>query len=152
MYKLLTLIAAALISISAVADQHGAVEAEVRNAVKTFNGDYGSNKVEAYFSHFADDVDLYWFGARQEKSAYHDEWTELVEAGGAVEKNALSDIQVRVLPGGNAAVATYFIDYRLREPDGNVSESKAFETDVWQKIDGAWKVVSVHYTEISADE
>ena len=28
---------------------------------------------------------------------------------------------------------------------------KAFETDVWQKIDGAWKVASLHYTEIAPE-
>lgn len=151
MNKILTILVAALISFSAVADQHSAAEAEVRDAVKAFNSAYGSNKVEDYFGHFVDDASLYWYGARQEVSAYHEQWTELVSTGGAVERNDISDIQVRVIPGGNAAVATYFIDYRLREPDGNVSESRGFETDVWQKIDGAWKVVSVHYTEISPE-
>ena len=55
------------------------------------------------------------------------------------------------MPGGDVAVASYFIDYRLRTPDGEVTELKAFESDVWQKIDGAWKVVSLHYTEILPD-
>lgn len=151
MNKILACLVAVLLSFSAVADQHSAVEAEVRDAVKSYNGAYGGNKVEAYFSHFADDADLYWYGARQQLSAYHEEWSALVEGGGGVEKNELSDIQVRVLPGGNAAVATYFIDYRLRAPDGEVTETQAFETDVWQKIDGAWKVVSAHYTEIAPE-
>ena len=72
----------------------------------------------------------------------------MVGAGGAVEKNELSDIQVKVMPGGDVATASYFIEYRLRSPDREVSETKAFESDVWQKIDGAWKVVSLHYTAI----
>lgn len=152
MTKIMTCVAAVLISFSAVADQHSAVEAEVRAAVKAFNGTYASNDVDGYFSHYADDAMLYFYGARQMVSAYHEEWAAMVDAGGAVEKNELSDIQVRVLPGGNAAVASYFIDYRLRTPDGKVSGAKAFETDVWQKIDGAWKVVSLHYTEITPQE
>jgi ketosteroid isomerase-like protein len=148
MNKILTCLVAALISFSAMADQHSSPDAAVRNAVKAFNGAYAVNNVEDYFNHYTDDALLYWSGARQKVSAYHEEWTELVDAGGAVEKNELSDIQVKVMPSGNVAVASYFIDYRLREPDGEVIATEAFETDVWQKIDGAWKVVSLHYTEI----
>lgn len=152
MNKFLTCLAAVLISFSALAEQHSATEAEVRDAVKAFNGAYASNDVEGYFNHYADDAMLYFFGARQDVSVYHEEWAAMVDAGGAVEKNELSDIRVQVLPGGNAAVASYFIDYRLRTPDGEVSGAKAFESDVWQKIDGAWKVVSLHYTEIPPEE
>ena len=60
----------------------------------------------------------------------------------------MSDLQVQVLPGGEAAVATYFVDNEPVSPDGSVAAARAFETDVWQKIDGEWKIVSLHYTEI----
>lgn len=152
MNKIMTCLVAVVISFSAMAEQHGMAEAEVRAAVKAFNGAYASNQVEDYFSYYADDAMLYFYGARQKVSAYHEEWAEMVDAGGAVEKNELSDIQVRMLPGGVAAVASYFIDYRLRTPDGAVSEAKAFESDVWQEIDGDWKIVALHYTEISPEE
>jgi len=36
--------------------------------------------------------------------------------------------------------------------DHDVSTVRAFETDVWQKIDAEWKVVSLHYSEIPPDE
>lgn len=152
MNKILIFISAALLSFSAVADQHSAVEAEVREAVKAFNGAYAGNDVEGYFSHYADDAMVYFLGARQKVSAYHEEWAAMIDAGGAVEKNELSDIQVRVLPGGDAAIASYFIDYRLRTPDGEIAGSKAFESDVWQKIDGNWKIVALHYTEFAPQE
>ncbi len=151
MYKILTIFAAALISFSAVADQHSAVEAEVLDAVKAFNGAYASNDVEGYFSHFADDGDMFWEGARQTASGYHEEWAATIDAGGAVEKNEASDVQVRVLPGGNAAIVSFFIDYRMRTPDGEIVEEKAFESEVWQKIDGKWKVVGLHYTALPSE-
>lgn len=47
---------------------------------------------------------------------------------------------------GDAIV--YFVDYRLRTPDGNVSASKAYESEVWQNIDGSWRIVNLHYSEI----
>jgi len=144
MYKILTLFAAALISFSAVADEHSAVEAEVRDTVNAFNQAYADNDVEHYFSYFARDADMYWSGARQTVSGYQEEWVATIDAGGAVEKLGVSDLQVRMLPGGHAAIASFFIDYRMHTPDGEVVEEQAFETEVWQKIDGAWKLVGLH--------
>jgi len=146
MQKILTLIAAALISIPAAADQHGGAEAEVRDAVNAFNSTYASNDVKGYFNHFADDADMFWGGGRQSKSAYHEEWVATIKAGGAVEKSDVSELQVKVLPGGNSAHASYYIDYRFRNPDGDVVVEKAFESETWQKIDGQWKIVGLHYT------
>lgn len=148
MNKILSCLAIALIAFPAMADQHGAADAAVRSAIKAFNGAYADNDMKEYFSYYADDPTLYWQGARQDLSAYREEWTAMVDAGGGVEKSDLSDLQVRVLPGGDAAVATYVVDYRLRWADGEIYESALFEFDVWQKIDGEWKVVSLTFSEI----
>ena len=75
-----------------------------------------------------------------------------MEAGGGVEKNEMSDLQVQVMPCGDVAIATSFIDNRTRYADGSKSTDKAFETDVWQKIDGKWKIISLHYSVIAPDE
>jgi ketosteroid isomerase-like protein len=147
MHKILTCLVAVLISFSAMAEHHSLADAEVRDAVKAFNNAYASNSVEAYFSHYTTDATLYFFGARQKVSAYYEEWTEMVDAGGAVEKNELSDLRVQVMPSGDVAVATYFVDNRTRAPDGQTAAARAFETDVWQEIDDEWKVVSLHYSE-----
>ena len=58
----------------------------------------------------------------------------------------------QVMPGGDIAIATSYIDNRTRSPDGTKSTSRAFETDVWQKTDGKWKIISLHYSGISAQE
>ena len=94
MYKILTLFAAALISFSAVADQHSSLEAEVLDTVKVFNEAYADNDVERYFSYFAKDADMYWSGARQTVSGYHEEWAATIDAGGAVEKNGVSYLKI----------------------------------------------------------
>jgi ketosteroid isomerase-like protein len=70
----------------------------------------------------------------------------MIAAGGGVEKNDMSDLRVQILASGDVAVTTYFVDNRTRSADGEVESIRAFETDVWQKIDGAWKVVSLHYS------
>lgn len=152
MNKILACLVAALISFSAMAEHHSSADAEVRDAVKAFNSAYASNDVETYFSHYAADATVYFYGARQDLSAYHEEWAEMVDAGGGIEKNELSDLQVQVMPSGDVAVATYFVDYRLRMPNGEVSVAKAFESEVWQKIDGDWKIVNLHYSEIPDEQ
>ena len=66
--------------------------------------------------------------------------------------NEMSDLVVQMMPGDEVAIATFFIDNQTRSADGEVSTVRAFETDVWQEIDGKWKIVSLHYSEIAPDE
>jgi ketosteroid isomerase-like protein len=148
MKEILVCLVTTLIAFPAMAQQHSPAEVEVRTAIKAFNDAYASNEVDAYFNHYAADAMVYFYGARQDLLAYREEWAEMVEAGGSVEKNELSDLQVQVMPSGDVAVASYFVDYRLREPDGNVSVAKAFESEVWQKIGDDWQIVNLHYSEI----
>ena len=42
-------------------------------------------------------------------------------------------------------IATYAIDVLTRQADGKKTREKAWETDVWFKRDGKWKLVHVHY-------
>ena len=151
MKKLLTGLVAALISFSAFAEHHSSVEAEIREMAEAFGTAYATNDVEAYFGFYTDDAVLYFFGARQPVAEYREEWTAAIKAGGGVEKNEESDLQVQVMPGGDVAIATYFVDNRSRSPDGEVTSARAFETDVWQKIDGKWLIVNMHYSEIASE-
>ena len=73
-------------------------------------------------------------------------------AGGGVELNKLTDLQIDVVPSGDVAVVTSFIHNRRREPDGTRVTAKAFQTDVWRKTDGKWKIISLHYSKFSAQE
>ncbi len=149
---LLSVIVIVLTSPCALAGHPGSENADLHAAIEAFDRAYANNDVEQYFSFYADDATVYFGGARQDIAAYHEMWTALMDAGGGVELNEMSDLQVQVLPGGDVAVATSFIDNRTRSADGTTATSRAFETDVWQKIDGKWKIISLHYSEISAEE
>ena len=150
MKKLLTCLVAVLITTPVLAEHHSSTETEVHAAVESFNTAYASNDVEAYFNHYADGVMLYFYGARQDITAYHEEWSSMVKAGGAVEKNELSDVKVQVLQD-DVAVSSYFVENTTRTPEGETATVNAFEMDVWQKTDGEWKIVSLHYSEIPAE-
>ena len=116
------------------AGDESSVESEARAAAADFNDAYATNDVERYFSYYADDAVVYFFGKRQDIREYAKTWSKFMEAGGGVEKNELSEKIFQVLPGGKAAVA-------------EKSDARAYETEVWQKIDGEWKIVNLHYTE-----
>jgi ketosteroid isomerase-like protein len=156
MRKILSYFVIVLMSFSAMAEHHdiekGAENTDLHAAIKAFDNAYANNDVEHYFSFYADDATVYFGGARQDIAAYHKLWTALMAAGGGVELNEMSDLQVQVMPSGDVAISTSFIDNRTRSPDGTTSTSRAFETDVWQKINGKWKIISLHYSSISAKE
>lgn len=152
MRKILGGLAIALITFSAMADDHAADNADLHAAIKAFDHAYATNDVETYFGFYAEGATVFFSGARQDVDVYHEQWTALMEAGGGVEMNEMSDIQVQVMPSGDFAIATSFVDNRTRAPDGSTSATRAFETDVWQKIDGKWRIVSLHYSEIPPAE
>ena len=152
MKKILAGFAVALITFSAMAENHDADNADLHAAINAFDDAYSTNDVETYFSFYADCATVFFFGARVDVSAYHEGWTAMMEAGGGVEKNEMSDLQVQFMPSGDVAIATSFIDNRTRNPDGSKTTAKAFETDVWQKIDGKWKIISLHYSEFTPQE
>jgi len=151
MKKILTFLVMTLISFSAVAAHHSSADVELSDAIEAFNVAYASNDLEAYFSFYADDASIYYFGQRHEVSTYREEWTAEIDSGASVEKNETSDVRVQLMPSGDVAVVTSFIDNRTRGTDGETTTVRAFETEVWQKIDDEWKVISLHYTEIPAE-
>ena len=124
------------------------VEREIRDMEARFNGAYGDNDVATYFGTYTADATLIFYGSRQVVADYEAEWREMIAAGGGVEQNELSDLRVQVMPGGEVAVATYRLHVVTRSPDGELTTADALETDVWQKIDGEWRIVSMHYSEI----
>jgi ketosteroid isomerase-like protein len=153
MRKILNCIGILLMSFSAMAEHHGAENADIQAAKIAFEDAYATNDVEKYFSFYADDAKVYFGGAaRGEVAPYHKMWTALIAAGGGIELNKLTDLQIDVVPSGDVAVVTSFIDNRRREPNGTRVTAKAFQTDVWRKIDGKWKIISLHYSEFSAEE
>ena len=115
MRKILSCFVIVLMSFSAMAQHDGAENADLHAAIKAFDHAYTNNDVEDYFSFYADDATVYFGGdARVDIAAYHEMWTGLMEAGGGVELNEMSNLQVQVMPGGDVAVSTSFIDNRTR--------------------------------------
>jgi ketosteroid isomerase-like protein len=127
------------------AAQSQAIEAEIKELEAAFNEAYLRNDLAEYFSYYAEDVTQWFESGRSSLEEYKKSWYALVEGGGGVEKNELTDIRVQVAPGGDSAVATYEVDVVTRAADGKKTRERAFETDVWFKRGGNWKIVHLHY-------
>jgi len=133
-----------LLSAGGVAQSH-TTAGEIEKLVIAFNQAYERNDLEKYFSYYAEDVTQWFATGRVSLADYKKDWYALIQGGGGVEKNALSDIQVQVSPEGDAAVATYVLDVVTRQVGGKKTKERAFETDVWYKRDGKWKIAHIHY-------
>jgi hypothetical protein len=86
MRKLLLCLFTAMIPVLAQGAHHE-TEAEIRALAEAFNTAYATNKVDAYFGFYAEDAELYFYGARQDLAAYNKEWYALMAVGGGVAKN-----------------------------------------------------------------
>ncbi|MDG1857460.1 MAG: nuclear transport factor 2 family protein [Emcibacteraceae bacterium] len=150
MLKLLCSLVIMLVPLSAMAQSE---DADLNKAIKALDHAYATNDVETYFGYMAQDAIIYYGGnAQTAVDYYHDFWTKFMAAGGGVELNEASDTKVRMMPGGEIAIATSFIVNRTRAPGGATATTNAYETDVWHKTDNGWKLVTMHYSTIPAPE
>jgi uncharacterized protein (TIGR02246 family) len=121
-------------------------EAEVRDLVLGFNAAYERNDLEGYFGAYAEDATVQWWPeGRQQIADYRASWERLIGSGARVVGNRVRDLVVRLAPGGEAAFATYRVEFAMASADGQRSEAEALETDVVHRIDGRWRIVHVHY-------
>jgi ketosteroid isomerase-like protein len=56
-------------------------------------------------------------------------------------------MRIQVSPHGDAAVASYQAVARTRTPGKASQDERFYETDVWFKRAGVWKIVEIHYSD-----
>ena len=122
---------------------------EIRRLEQIWNDAYGANDLPAYFSYYADDPILVFYNERTTLPAYKKMWAETTKTE-PLESARISDLKVRVDSSGNTAIASYQLAVRTRHADGKTTLEHAFETDVWFKQNGAWRVSAVHYSAVAA--
>ncbi|MDZ4731767.1 MAG: DUF4440 domain-containing protein [Xanthomonadales bacterium] len=128
-----------------------AIEQEVTEQVMAFNHAYEVNDLDAYFSFYEEGATM-WFNTDFVAIAdYQKDWQQMIEQGGGIEKNILSDLRVSVGPGGDAAVASYRLEVVTRVPDGNRTRDNSQESDTWFKRDGEWRIAHLHYASQPAE-
>jgi ketosteroid isomerase-like protein len=153
MARALVKLACCLVALTALAAQalpggsSAAVEKEIARLEKECNDAYAANNLAKYFSYYSDDAVLIFVNERTTVPAYRKLWTEEVKTK-PLESVKLSDMVIRVMPSADAAVASYQIAVRTRQPGGSVTDELFFETDVWMHKGDGWKLGHVHYSPI----
>ena len=130
---------------AALAAEPASTQKEIMRLEKDSNDAYAANNLPKYFGYYADDAVLIFYNERTSVADYRKKWTESVRTE-PIESVKLSDVVIRVVPSGDSAIASYQIDVRTRHADGKSTDEHAFETDVWLKRDGNWKLAHVHYS------
>jgi ketosteroid isomerase-like protein len=121
-------------------------EQEIRDLEKKYNDAYAANDLTAYFGYLASDFAQWLPSGRTDKASYEASWTRYIKGGGKVLEAEISELQVKIGPSGDSAVASYLLRVKTRSARGVESEETNQETDVWFKRDGAWKIVYLHYS------
>jgi ketosteroid isomerase-like protein len=135
----------ALVPLARAATDTAAIESEISRLEHVWNDAYGSNSLQKYFSYYAEDPILVFYNERTTLADYRKLWTETTKTE-PVESAKMSDIEIRVGPSGDTAVASYQLEVRQRHTDGKTTVEHAFETDVWFNRKGEWRIHAVHYS------
>jgi ketosteroid isomerase-like protein len=124
----------------------GATEATIAGLEQACNDAYARNDLAPYFGCYRDTAVLIFYDYRTTMTEYRKTWTESVHVGNVVTAFRLSDLVIRVAPAGDVAVASYRVDAANHYADGHDTAEQGFETDVWVKRSGAWKIEHAQYS------
>ena len=142
---ILGVVLAAMVASNASAQTASGVEQEIRDFEQKYNGAYAANDLPAYFSYLAPDFVQWLPSGRTDKAAYQQSWSRFITGGGRVLSAEIADLQIKVGPSQDSAVASYLLRVKTKSSRGE-SDDTYQETDVLFKRDGAWKVVYLHYS------
>jgi ketosteroid isomerase-like protein len=127
-------------------EERAGIEREILALGDQLDRAYRESDLETYWSFYADDLTQIWNTGYVSLEQYKRDWTALVAGGGGVVDTRSEDVRVHISPTGDSAVVTYFTVARYRGANGNESESRFYETDVWFRRDGRWQIVHYHFS------
>jgi ketosteroid isomerase-like protein len=141
-------ITSALAPTAYAATDTAAVESEITQLEQVWNDAYGANDLPKYFSYYSANPLLVFYNKRTLLADYRKEWAAATKTE-PLESAKISDLKIEIGPGGTTAVASYQLDVSTRHAAGKTTVEHAFETDVWFKRKGEWRVNAVHYSSIA---
>jgi len=125
---------------------------EIRQLEADINAAYAKNDLPKYFSYYADDFRGIFPDGPVTLANYRKDWSASVKAGNILVAFTYNDMQIQVAPGDNAAVASYRATARMQYVGKPPVDERYFETDVFFKRAGVWKLVEVHYSPVAGKQ
>ena len=131
------------------AQQQSTAEQAVVDGVRRLVEAYGANDLDTYFTIYAEDMTVLRSTGRWTHPGYYESWKRTVDRGGGNRTARFDDLEVQVLPGGEAAVATFRMPVESRFPEGTPARDPQiiyYMTTVWARRNDNWNVVHVHWS------
>jgi hypothetical protein len=60
-------------------------------------------------------------------------------------------VEIAISESGDAATTGFQWKTRIRNPEGMVFDRVHYETDVWFRRNGTWRIISMHLTNLASD-
>jgi ketosteroid isomerase-like protein len=131
-------------------DQRTLIVAEISELHGKRGEDWVRRKADAYLSYYWDDAILFAVDERMTLADLRRAFVALLQAGGGPLTIELPDVDDIVISnGGDAATTTFTWRARSRSEEGIDTDRSYYETDVWYRRDGVWKIIRMHLTRLS---
>lgn len=142
------------VSISTLSDnEYRQIVTEINQLHKRRGEDWVRRQADAYLSYYWDDAILFTVEERMTVADLRREFVALLEAGGGPVSIDLPDVDdIAVSSAGDAATTCFQWGARSRSEDGVESDRTYYETNVWYRRNGAWKIIRMHLTRLSLRE
>jgi ketosteroid isomerase-like protein len=102
---------------------------------------------DAYLSFYWDDAVIFAVDKRTSIAEFRRWMVALFAAGGGSLTMELPPVDdIAISSSGDAAVASFIFRTRFRSAEGIEADETNYETNVWYRRDGVWKIIGLHLT------
>jgi ketosteroid isomerase-like protein len=126
------------------------IVAEIGELHRKRGEDWVGRQAEAYLSFYWDDAVIFAVDKRMTLAELRRAFVALLEAGGGPLMIDLPPVDDIVISSrGDAATTSFEWRSRSRSADGVDTDRLAYETNVWYRRNGIWKIIRMHLTRLS---
>jgi len=131
---------------------HGAVITDIRDLHRKRGEVWLERQPERYLDFYWDDAVLFIFDHRMTIADMRGWLVPLIAVGGGPLTLELPEADdIIVSESGDAATTNFRWKTRSRNAEGIVFDRINFETDIWYRRNGVWKVICLHLTNLASD-
>ncbi len=123
---------------------------ELRKAIRRKDDAYRAGDIAGYLKADAPDVQVYFAGSLMTfEEARRLNERQFAGGGKILEYQIADPDQISFSAAGDAATVCYPWRERFRYGDGRVTDTDYYETNVWYRRNGEWRIVHIHISTVA---